>query len=299
MAQENEKQQEELNMSEFLAGLNNKTKAAEENLAKAQKAIDEYEKRGVGVYQGMLSPFEPKIDTEKETRLRDMGKTQAITDFLTALTSGVIGTAWKGYSPQVGANAQPYVTELSKLKAINEARQDAYNKLKAQTELSIYENEGKELRENYEAAQKAVSDAKKEANDWLKVVYRAGEARKNAELKANAVAEARNKNKKPPYPIGIYDISPERLETIRAKYGEWVRGGVPAFEKIKKELGIIGEEVELKIPQTSLTDDEFADWLNVNSGNPIIAAFLNNLAEDPESGVKKNSTGQPKTANWE
>ena len=298
MAQENEKQQEELNITEFLTGLDKKTKEAEENLAKAQKAIEDYKKQG-GPYQGMLSSFEPKIDTEKETRLRDMGKYQAISDFLAALTSGVIGTAWKGYSPQVGANAQPYITELSKLKAINEARQDAYNKLKAQTELSIYENEGKELRANAEAAEKAVSDAKKEANDWLKVVYKSGEARKNAELKANAVAEARNKGKKLPYSIGVYDISPERLKTLRAKYGEWVEANVPAFEEIENELGILGEPVELRTQKTSISDDEFADWLNKNSRNPIIAAFLNNLAKDPESGVKINNGSKPTEIDFE
>lgn len=347
-------------LAEYLAAANlAEQTAANNDLAAAATAYKTWSDKAPSAYQKLLESQKPKDNSEKIERNRRMAKTNAYTDFFTALASGLIGSAWKGYAPKINDNASPYIAELKNLQQLNNARNEKYKQLEGQVELSKWEQEGKTALANYEAAKERARKAEERGWEIKKMAAQQAHQKQlnndkiqGANDRAQAVAAAKNKGKKQPYLIGPYDISPERLKTLRAKYGEWVQANVPAFEEIENKLGIIGEPVELRTQKTSISDDEFADWLNKNSRNQIIAAFLNNLAGDPESGVTinegrksieeeveipqtslsddkyvdllnkysdnpliktvlnvltkkqesgggKNSTGQPKTANWE
>lgn len=123
--------------------------------SKAKTAKDAWESQRQNLqsaYKAMLGRIEPTIDTTKVDNTRKMGKVQAWTDFLSALTSGVIGAASKGYAPQVGANAQPYAVSLENMRELNKQRIENYNKLKAQTDLALAENDLRYAQSEYDRA---------------------------------------------------------------------------------------------------------------------------------------------------
>jgi hypothetical protein len=307
MAQENDttkKPEEKSSFAEYLAAAEAEQTAANNDLAAKAAAYKTWSDKGSSVYQKLLEIQKPEDNSEKINRNRRMAKTNAYTDFIVALTSGLIGTAGKGYAPKINDNASPYVAEIKNLQKINDVQNEKYKQLQGQVELANWEQQGKTVLADYEAAQKRAQQAEERGWDIKKMKAQQEHQKQlnDARIQAannRAQEDAAAKNKKLPYSIGVYDISPERLKTLRAKYGEWVEANVPAFEEIDNKLGILGEPVELRTQKTSISDDEFADWLNVNSGNPIIAAFLNNLAKDPESGVKINNGSKPKEIDFE
>lgn len=126
----------------------------------AQEAFNAKKEEYKSAYKAMLNDLKPQVDTKKEENLRRMGKVQAWTDFVTALTNGIIGGATKGYAPQIGANAQPYAVNLENLREINKQRNENYNKLKTQADLSLLENDSKDAQAKYDRALAEEKEAK-------------------------------------------------------------------------------------------------------------------------------------------
>lgn len=123
----------------------NRSNAAAQRRANIQQEIQNWRGRGESAKQAMLKAMEPQKNEEKEKRLRDTTKMQAITDFLTALATGVIGAESKNYAPQTPANAQQYAVNLANLQQLNEARDEKYRQLKGQMDYQQWQQEGEAL----------------------------------------------------------------------------------------------------------------------------------------------------------
>lgn len=123
----------------------NRSNAAAQRRANIQQEIQNWRGRGESAKQAMLKAMEPQKNEEKEKRLRDTTKMQAITDFLTALATGVIGAESKNYAPQTPANAQQYAVNLANLQQLNEARDEKYRQLKGQMDYQQWQQEGETL----------------------------------------------------------------------------------------------------------------------------------------------------------
>lgn len=123
----------------------NRSNAAAQRRANIQQEIQNWRARGESAKQAMLKAMEPQKNEEKEKRLRDTTKMQAITDFLTALATGVIGAESKNYAPQTPANAQQYAVNLANLQQLNEARDEKYRQLKGQMDYQQWQQEGEAL----------------------------------------------------------------------------------------------------------------------------------------------------------
>lgn len=241
--------------------------AAKQQLEKASQEWQAMKDKYSSAYKGMLSTLKPEIDTEKEKRLRNMGKTQAITDFITALTSGVIGTASKGYSPQVGANAQPYAVNLENLRELNKQRQENYDKLKVQADLSLAENDLRSAEGRYQAALKGVEDANEAGRRYLEKL---ADQEFKKELTAAQIAaqmaneDAKRAGKTKTYVVGDGEFTIPDNYNITPLYANLVKNGVPAFTKKEVRVDDIGNPVVVDVKVTAPTPQEFFYWVSQN-----------------------------------
>lgn len=217
-------------------------------------------------YKGMLANLQPEIDNEKEKRLRNMGKTQAITDFLTALTNGIIGGATKGYAPQIGANAQPYAVNLENLREINKQRIENYNKLKTQADLSLLENDLKDAQSKYQGAAKGVADANEARNKFAAtMLVQEFKAQENAKDRAARAAEEKAKKdaKTQTYVMGNGEITVPDNFKIAPIYSALVENGIPAVTK--QVIGrdpMTGNQTITEVKVKTPTPQEFFYWVS-------------------------------------
>lgn len=226
-----------------------------------------------GAYKAMLTTLQPQVDTEKEKRLRDMGKTQAITDFLTALTSGVIGTASKGYAPRVGANAQPYAVSLENLREINKQKVENYKKLKAQADLSLLESDLKDAQVKYQSAAKGVQDANEAIRKWAErkddQQFKAAE---NAKNRAAHAAEKEDDKNVDRLPMGNAEVVLPRNLKWENIYPTLVAAGVPPIQTLVRDQMTGGFKWE---ENPSPTPEEIEAWAAKHADKvlPYLAQF--------------------------
>lgn len=232
--------------------------AANKRLTDAETEWQGMKDKYNSAYKGMLANLQPEIDTEKEKRLRNMGKTQAITDFLTALTTGIIGTASKGYAPKVGANAQPYAVNLENLREINKQRIENYNKLKAQADLSLLENDLKDAQAKYD---RALAE-KKEAKTAVQRQREIEEGRQHDITMLNKRIEASQTNTQKPPQMRTITLSglsvalPKDFD-VRDMYYNIIGSGVKGVtQKVKGDFGYF-EEVDVDTP----TENQMWAWV--------------------------------------
>lgn len=240
--------------------------AANKRLTDAETEWQGMKDKYNSAYKGMLANLQPEIDTEKEKRLRNMGKTQAITDFLTALTTGIIGTASKGYAPKVGANAQPYAINLENLREINKQRIENYNKLKAQADLSLLENDLKDAQSKYQGAVKGVADANEARNKFaltmLEQEFKAQEKAKEIAAR-KAEEDAKRASKTQTYVMGNGEITVPDNFKIAPIYSALVENGIPAFTK--QVIGrdpMTGDQTITEVKVKTPTPQEFFYWVS-------------------------------------
>ena len=130
----------------------------QEDVDNRREYLEELREHNKSMRQALFAKALPKEDKEREQRLQRLGKTQAITDFLSALAGGIIGTSTKNYSPATPNVAGQYSVDLSNLRQINEARRDKANQLQLQLELANMAEE-----EKYAAADLATAQEQKNA----------------------------------------------------------------------------------------------------------------------------------------
>lgn len=279
-------EEKDISMMDLLAA---QQTAAEKRLTDAETEWQGMKNNYKSAYKGMLANLQPEIDTEKEKRLRNMGKTQAITDFLTALTTGIIGGATKGYAPQVGANAQPYAVNLENLREINKQRIENYKKLKAQADLSLLENDLKDAQSKYQVAAKGVADANEARNKFaLTKLEQQFKADENAKNRAAHAAEKDDDKNVKRLPMGNAEVYlPKTLEWENI-YSTLVEAGVPAVQKMSRNpiTGLI-EWVDEQAP----TPDEIKHWAAMHSDK-----VLPHLAQFEGVVIKRFTPEQPNPA---
>lgn len=207
--------------------------------------------------QAML--VEPQIDTTKVNNTRKMGKVQAWTDFLSALTSGVIGAASKGYAPQVGANAQPYAVSLENMHELNKQRIENYNKLKKQTDIALAENDLRFAQSEYE---RALAE-EKEAKNAIQRQREIEEGRQHEEEMLNKRIEASQIGNQKPPKTNIREIGGIPVDftgiDVRGMYYALINNGVEGvMEEQKDEFG--SKSVSKKNP----SDLEILNWVYQN-----------------------------------
>lgn len=211
---------------------------------KAKTAWEEQKKGLAGAYRTMLTDIQPQIDNTKVDNTRKMGKVQAWTDFLSALTSGVIGAASKGYAPQVGANAQPYAVSLENMRELNKQRIENYNKLNAQTDIALAENDLRYAQSEYERALAEEKEAKKAVQRQREIE----EGRKHEEEMLDKRIKASQTGTQKPSQMDTIDLGgvkvvlPEGFK-VRDAYYNIIRNGVKGVtQKVKGDLGDFKEE---------------------------------------------------------
>ncbi len=256
------------------------TAQAQEAVNVAQQAYDAWQQGTPNARLKLFEQIKPEIDTEKEKRLRDYGKAQAITDFLTALTTGLIGVGTKGYAPTIGNNSQPYIVEHGKLQAINDKRKEQYEQAKAQTEYNEYLRQGQEKMKELDEAKRRAEKTEAIENAWYTNAYNQEQHNKRQQM----VIEA-NKNKPVSQPksttqpkrntmhFGSIAISTPKEANLNW-YHELVKEGVPkrmVSVKVNDEYGVKIEEVE-KVPANI---KELEAWIgeNLDTALPIIEGF--------------------------
>ena len=250
----------------------------------AQKALYEsWKNEGASMRNKLFEDMTPQVDTEKEQKLRDYGKAQAITDFLTSLTTGVIGTASKGYAPQVGANAQRYATDLSALRDINRKKQEAYDQMKAEVEYGAYEKEGQRLAREVEKAERKVEQADNDVFAWQKFEEQQNrtDARQQARSEAQkAIAKIRNAKaageKTKTTTIGKYSFNLPK-GVIDDLYYYLVERGVPQNTYQDKGQDIAGATIYTTINRAPSTPYHYKQWMEKNID--VIAPHLKELEQ--------------------
>jgi hypothetical protein len=306
MAQENDttkKPEEKSSFAEFLAAAEAEQTAANNDLAAKAAAYKTWSDKGSSVYQKLLEIQKPEDNSEKINRNRRMAKTNAYTDFIVALTSGLIGTAGKGYAPKINDNASPYVAEIKNLQKINDAQNEKYKQLQGQVELANWEQQGKTVLADYEAAQKRAQKAEergwdlqkmkvkqehqKQLNDakiqWAKEQAAAKQTEKNQKEAARKAASEKNR-----YLIGDnYEISYDAMKGLGGLYAELTKD--KKVPKYTERAGMFGEEHELK----TLTPTQMAVWLTENIRNEYVQDTLNALSKEGKGVYAK--VGNP---NW-
>ena len=255
----------------------------------AQKALYEtWKNEGASMRNKLFENMAPQIDTEKEQKLRDYGKAQAITDFLTSLTTGVIGTASKGYAPQVGANAQPYVTDLSSLRDINRKKQEAYDQMKAEVEYGAYEKEGQRLAREVEKAERKVEQADNDVFAWQKFEEQQNriDARTKANNDARTLVATIRAAKKSGDKSKVMDFGGTKITVPAGTDALWysylVNNGVPKRYVDVKVRDMMGNETFVKQERTPKSRGEFQAWLgeNLNAALPHIELIEGISVED-------------------
>ena len=266
MADMNDNQQ---SMFSILLGKANKAQADLD----AQKALYEtWKNEGASVYNKLFENLKPQVDTEKEQKLRDYGKAQAITDFLTSLTTGVIGTASKGYAPQVGANAQPYAVNLENLREIDKQKQENYAKMKAQVDLALLDNGLKDAQAKYQGAVKGAADANDRVYKWVEKIadqnFKAGE---NAKDRAARAEEKNDKKDTLTFPIGSAEVTVPKTFKWETLYSTLTEQGVPKIKKMVSGTYGISEWIDVDEPN----ETQFKHWVARNADKvlPYLAQF--------------------------
>ena len=259
--------------------------------ANAKTAWEEQKKGLAGAYRTMLTDIQPQIDNTKVDNTRKMGKVQAWTDFLSALTSGVIGAASKGYAPQVGANAQPYAVSLENMRELNKQRIENYNKLKAQTDIALAENDLRYAQSEYE---RALAE-EKEANKAVQRQQEIEQGEKHEEKMLDKRIEASQTGTQKPSQMDTIDLGgvkvvlPEGFK-VRDAYYNIIRNGVKGVtQKVKGDLGDFKEE-DVDAP----TDTQMWAWVYQHPEE--VLAYLK--GEKPQLKTTTQNS-QPKTTTQE
>ncbi len=247
------------------------------------KVAWEKQKEGLaGAYRTMLTDIQPQIDTTKVDNTRKMGKVQAWTDFLSALTSGVIGAASKGYAPQVGANAQPYAVSLENMRELNKQRIENYNKLKAQTDIALAENDLRYAQSEYE---RALAE-EKEAKNAVRRQREIEEGRQHEEkMLNNRIAASQTGNQKPSKTTtrtigGVQVVLPEDFE-VEDMYYNIIGSGVKGVtQKVKGDFGDFKEE-DVDTP----TEKQIWAWVYQNPD--AVLYYLRNGKPKPKTTTQE------------
>ena len=256
------------------------TAQAQEGVNAAQQAYDMWQQGTPNARLKLFEQIKPEIDTEKEQRLRDYGKAQAITDFLTALTTGVIGISSKGYAPVVGNNSHPYVVEHDKLQAINDKRKEQYEQAKAQTEYNEYLRKGQEMQRELEEAKRKAEKAEDRQFTFNLNMYNQEQQNKRQQMVTDAKKnEPTPQPKSTPQPkrntmhFGSIAISTPKEANLNW-YHELVKAGVPKRMVAVKENGEWGVEYK-DVEKAPANIKELEAWIgeNLDSALPIIEGF--------------------------
>lgn len=256
------------------------TAQAQEAVNVAQQAYDAWQQGTPNARLKLFEQVKPEIDTDKEKKLRDYGKAQAITDFLTALTTGLIGVGTKGYVPTIGNNSQPYTVEHGKLQAINDKRKEQYEQTKAQAEYNEYLRQGQEKLRELTEAKRDAEKAKATEDHWNINEYNQKQQTERQQMVIDAKKDNPTPQPKPaPQPkrntmhFGSITISTPKEANLNW-YHELVKEGVPkrmVSVKVNDEYGVKIEEVE-KVPANI---KELEAWIgeNLDTALPIIEGF--------------------------
>lgn len=282
------------------------TAQAQEAANVAQQAYDMWQQGTPNARLKLFEQVKPEIDTEKEKKLRDYGKAQAITDFLTALTTGLVGVSTKGYAPVIGNNSQPYTVEHGKLQAINDKRKEQYEQTKAQAEYNEYLRQGQEKLRELTEAKRDAEKAKDVENAWYTNAYNQEQHNKRQKMVIDA-----NKNKPTPQPkpapqpkrntmhFGSIAISTPKEANLNW-YHELVKANVPkrmVSVKVNDEYGPKIVEVE-KAPANI---KELEAWIgeNLDTALPIIEGFKDVTIEKAGGGnyAPQNTSYATQTTN--
>jgi hypothetical protein len=290
-----EEKKENQSMADWLE---EQQKAANEKVIAAESQWNTLKDKYNSAYQGMLANLKPEVDTKKEENLKKMGKTQAWTDFLTALTNGIIGGASKGYAPQIGANAQPYAVNLENLREINKQKQENYAKMKAQADLALLENDLKDAQTKYQGAVKGAADANDRAYKWVEKIadqnFKAGE---NAKDRAARAEEKNDKKDTLTFPIGSAEVTVPKTFKWETLYSTLTEQGVPKIKKMVTGTYGMSEWIDVDEPN----ETQFKHWVARNADKvlPYLAQFkdvtISNYtpieqptSEQPPKPVSKN-----------
>lgn len=264
-----EEKKENQSMADWLE---EQQKAANEKVIAAESQWNTLKDKYNSAYQGMLANLKPEVDTKKEENLKKMGKTQAWTDFLTALTNGIIGGASKGYAPQIGANAQPYAVNLENLREINKQKQENYAKMKAQADLALLENDLKDAQAKYQGAVKGAADANDRAYKWVEKIadqnFKTGE---NAKDRAARAEEKGDKKDTLTFPIGSAEVTVPKTFKWETLYSTLTEQGVPKIKKMVSGTYGMSEWIDVDEPN----ETQFKHWVARNADKvlPYLAQF--------------------------
>lgn len=264
-----EEKKENQSMADWLE---EQQKAANEKVIAAESQWNTLKDKYNSAYQGMLANLKPEVDTKKEENIRKMGKWQAWTDFLTALTNGIIGGASKGYAPQIGANAQPYAVNLENLREINKQKQENYAKMKAQADLALLENDLKDAQTKYQGVVKGAADANDRAYKWVEKIadqnFKAGE---NAKDRAARAEEKNDKKDTLTFPIGSAEVTVPKTFKWETLYSTLTEQGVPKIKKMVSGTYGMSEWIDVDEPN----ETQFKHWVARNADKvlPYLAQF--------------------------
>ena len=246
------------------------------------------------IRQALLTKSLPQENKVGEERLARLGKTQAITDFLAALTSGIIGLEGKNYSPAIPNTAGQYAVDLSNLRKVNEARKEKADQLRLSLEMQDLQDAEKLAYADYATAQEQLNALIKHiaeleekgvdfSNKWKlqkdkqtfdaeenakKIEASAKEAKerneatiKAANIRAKASAENANKNKKENIiEFGDFAIKGAEDKSLIGLYHYLVeQSGIKGVTTLEGD-GEFKEEVIKDTP----TDSEMKSWIRKN-----------------------------------
>lgn len=230
--------------------------------------------------QAMLTDIQPQIDTTKVENTKRMGKVQAWTDFLSALTSGVIGAASKGYAPQVGANAQPYAVSLENMRELNKQRIENYNKLKAQTDIALAENDLRYAQSEYE---RALAE-EKEAKNAVRRQREIEQGQQHEENMLDKRIEAGQTGNQKPSKTNIREIGGIPVDftgiDVRGMYYALINNGVEGvMEEQKDEFG------SKSVPKNNPSDLEIWNWVYQNPD--VVLKYLRGGKPQPKTTTQE------------
>lgn len=256
------------------------TAQAQEAVNVAQQAYDAWQQGTPNARLKLFEQVKPEIDTDKEKKLRDYGKAQAITDFLTALTTGLVGVNSKGYAPVIGNNSQPYTVEHGKLQAINDKRKEQYEQTKAQAEYNEYLRQGQEKMKELDEAKRRAEKTKAIENAWYTNAYNQEQHNKrhNEQIKSNetiagirANASSSNKDEKSKdvwdFGDGVSITIPKNVDIVGTYYALVGNGVKKRLEdKTVYKTNPRGQTVRTieQVEKAPKTEAEFKVWLGEN-----------------------------------
>lgn len=130
-----------------------------------QARLDDYRKvyeQGGHLAAKLLERAKPQRQEDKEKRLRNSAKIMALTDLLSALGAGIVGTTTKGYVPSTGSGmAAKAIEQLNRIENDYLAQDREFRRMELK-----YGTDA--LEANKKAAEQALKVAQKEYDDKLK-----------------------------------------------------------------------------------------------------------------------------------